>query len=101
MEYRKESVISRVLKHYLLPSILLIYCLVGAFWAGVPMYKKSGTVELMGTEALFLSIAPALWLISDLVMYEPILNLSKKQRLVWGTLIFIPAVYVFCSTIFF
>lgn len=100
MNLDKSDLKTRIFKHYLLPTGVLIYFLIGAFFHAVPMFSVGGTIELADNEALFLSIGSALWLVSDLIMYEPILKLTKNQRLFWGTVVFLPAVYVFYNVIF-
>ncbi len=95
MDYENVDLKTRVIKHYLLPTAALIYCLFGAIVGEMTMFTRSGTISLPGSQALILSIAPALWLLSDLIMFEPKLQLTKVKRLTLGILLLIPAGYVF------
>ncbi|WP_371379362.1 hypothetical protein [Thalassotalea aquiviva] len=100
MDYENTDLKTRAIKHYLLPMAALIYCLFGAFSGELTMFTRSGTVSIPSSDALILSIAPALWLISDLVMFEPKFQLTKAKRLTWGILLLIPAGYIFYKVLF-
>ena len=95
MDYDNIDLKTRLIKHYFLPSAALIYCLVGAIIGDIPMYSRSGTISLSASDALILALSPAFWLLSDLVMFEPIFKLPRVKRLVIGSLLLIPAGYVF------
>ncbi|MGJ8691365.1 MAG: hypothetical protein ACSHW0_02670 [Thalassotalea sp.] len=95
MEYENNDLKTRMVKHYLLPTAALLYCLFGAITGEVTMFTRSGSFALPGSEALILAMAPALWLLSDLIMFEPMFQLSKVKRLTLGGLILIPAGYIF------
>jgi len=99
MEYENSDLKGRFIKHYLLPSAALIYCLVGALFGNLPMFTRAGTIHLSGGDALTLSLAPAFWLLSDLVMFEPRFQLNKIKRLVFGVILLIPAGYVFYTVL--
>jgi len=95
MEYENTDLKTRIVKHYLLPTAALIYCLFGVIAGEMTMFTLSGSISLSGSEALILSIAPMLWLFSDLIMFEPKLQLPKVKRLTFGVLLLIPAGYIF------
>ncbi len=95
VDYEESDLKTRIFKHYLLPTAALLYCLFGAITGELAMFTRSGTIFLPSSDALILSLAPAFWLISDIIMQEPSLQLSKKARLAWGALLLVPAGYVF------
>lgn len=100
MDYENTDLKTRVVKHYLLPTAAFIYCMFGAISGEMTMFTRSGTISLPGSDALLLSLAPALWLLSDLVMFEPKFQLIKAKRLTWGILLLIPAGYIFYKVLF-
>ena len=74
---------------YALPSLFLLYFLWGALSGRLSLPGRSDILHLGGISAWVACLFPLLWLVSDVVRYDPRISLNRSTRKIIANLLFV------------
>ena len=79
----------------LVPSLILVYFVVGALSSGISIPGRNSALTLSGQAAWIACLFPLLWLAGDVIRHYPALAISSAKRKILATLLTITGAGLF------